>query len=116
MAMKGHQPGGGPHSKVVKHTTAPKREPRARAINPGGVNMLGNMVGDHVTERGGKGTPYRGEELVRGPGYNAPVGPKNMMPSGPGSGRTVMKSGQQSQWGNVAGSRAPQGRDILNNE
>jgi hypothetical protein len=108
----GHKPAGGLHSRQVRHTTAPKVEPRARAINPSAVNQLGNFVGDHVTHRGDS-TGYRGEPLVRGSGYNNPVGPSSMALSGPGAGREVMKSGQQSQHGGVAGSRAPQGRDIL---
>jgi len=112
MNRSGHRPGGGLHSKQTVHSRNPKVEPRARAINPSAVNQLGNFDGDHVTHRGDS-TGYRGEPLVRGAGYNAPVGPTNMMPSGPGSGREVMRSGQQGQHGSVAGSRAPQGRDIL---
>jgi hypothetical protein len=108
----GHKPAGGLHSRQVRHTSAPKVEPRSRAINPSGVNQLGNLVGDHVTHSG-KSTGYRGEPLIRGTGYNAPVGPTNMMPSSPGSGREVMRSGQQGQHGSVAGNRSPQGRDIL---
>jgi hypothetical protein len=113
----GHRPGGGIASRVVKHVTAPKREPRARAINPGGVNQLGNHVGDHVTNKAG-GTGYRGEPLIRGSGYNAPVGPTNMMPSSAGAGRQTMHCGSQGTHGSVnPGSPRPNTqRDALENE
>ena len=45
-------------------------DPKSRGINPGGVNMLGNMVGNHTTDHGT--TSYKGEQLYRGRGYEAP--------------------------------------------
>jgi hypothetical protein len=113
----GHVPAGGLHSRQVRHTTAPKVEPRARAINPSAVNQLGNFIGDHATHSA-KSTGYRGEPLVRGSGYNAPVGPTNMMPSGPGSGRKVYGSGSQSTYGSpAAGNPSPNAqRDALEGE
>jgi hypothetical protein len=101
MRRSGTGSGGGYGSSNVRHTSNPKAEPRARAINPSATNLLGNHIGDHVTHSG-KSTGYRGEQLIRGAGYNAPVGPANMMPSGPGSGREVMRSGQQGQHGSPA--------------
>ena len=95
----GHRPAGGLHSRNVRHSTAPKVEPRSRAINPGGVNMLGNHVGDHITHSKGAGTGFRGEDLIRGPGYNNPVGPTSFSNIGPGKGRTVYASGTQCQTG-----------------
>jgi hypothetical protein len=112
MNKSGHRPAGGPHSRNVKHTTAPKVEPRARGVNPSAVNQLGGMVGDHVTHTG-ESTGYRGEPLVRGPGYNAPVGPTNMMPSGPGGGRKVYASGSQGTQGRPARGNPEPARDIL---
>jgi hypothetical protein len=97
---------------------APKMEPRSRAINPGAVNQQGNLVGDHVTHRGNS-TGYRGEELIRGPGYNAPVGPTdNVKAVGVGGGRTIYASGYQDQHGDVnRGSPRPNSqRDALENE
>jgi hypothetical protein len=94
-----HKPAGGLHSKVVRHTTSPKVEPRSRAINPSAVNYLGNHLGDHVTNKGSTG--FRPESLVRGAGYNAPVGPKNLMPEGAGSGRTIYGCGSQGVQGEV---------------
>jgi hypothetical protein len=105
----GHRPAGGLHSRNVKHTTAPKVEPRARAMNPGGVNQLGNHIGDHATHSG-KSTGYRGDPFVRRPGYNAPVGPTNMMPSGPGAGRQIFGGGSQAVHGGPAAKLAGEGR------
>ena len=102
MPMKGtHRPGGGLHSRVVKHTRAPKVEPRSRAQNPSAVAQLGEHVGDHVTNRGSTG--YRGEPLVRGAGYNTPVGPTNMALQGPGAGKNaIMPAGGQGCHGQPA--------------
>jgi hypothetical protein len=113
----GHRPAGGLHSRNVHHVTAPKREPRGRAINPGGVNMLGNHVGDHITHKGA-GTGFRGEDLIRGPGYNAPVGPSSFSNIGPGGGRTIYEHGTQCQTGAPAAGSPPPNRqrDALENE
>ena len=112
----GHKPGGGLHSRVVRHSTAPKVEPRAHAKSPGGVSQYGAHVGDHATSHGGSATGYRGDPVNIGRGYQNPVGPTNMALSGPGAGREVMRSGGQGTHGSVAGSPRPQGRGILNNE
>jgi hypothetical protein len=94
-----HKPGGGLHSRVVKHSTNPKVEPRAYARNPGAVAQYGALVGNHATH--GRESSYRGEPDFVRRGYNAPVGPTNLAQSGPGAGRTVMKSGSQCQTGPV---------------
>jgi hypothetical protein len=85
----GHRPGGGLHSKQTVHKPQPKVEPRAKAINPAGVSHLG------ISQFLGR------EPLERGLGYNPPVGPTNNLVSGPGGGRTVMKSGSQGPHGSV---------------
>jgi hypothetical protein len=46
-------------------------DPKSRGVNPGGVNILGNHVGDHVTASP-QGTKYTGEPLYRGRGFEAP--------------------------------------------
>jgi hypothetical protein len=90
----------------------------ARGVNPSAVNQLGNLVGDHVTHTG-KSTGYRGEPLVRGPGYNPPQGPTSFNNVGPGKGRTLYgQSGSQGVHGGVAsGSPRPNmQRDALDNK
>jgi hypothetical protein len=106
----GHRPGGGLHSRNVRHVTAPKVEPRAHARNPGAVGQYGQMQGTHITHD--KESSYRGEPDYVRRGYNAPVGPTNLALQGPGAGRNVMKSGQQAQYGS-GGPAKPSGRDIL---
>jgi hypothetical protein len=56
--------------------------PRTTAIGPGGVNMLGNMQGSHVTSH--DDTNYRGEKLRIGRGFMAPA-PKSVKTSSGGS-------------------------------
>ena len=95
MRRSGKGSGGGIGMNKHVERRAPKVEPRARGINPSAVAQLGQHVGDHSTNNP-RSTGYRGEQLVRGAGYNNPVGPASLALSGPGAGRTVMKSGQQS--------------------
>jgi hypothetical protein len=118
MRRSGHVAGGGLHSRVVKHTSAPKVEPRARGVNPSAVAQLGAHVGDHTTNNP-QSTGYRGEQLVRGAGYNNPVGPTSLSNNGPkGEGRQVHACGSQSQWGTPAAGNPPPNRqrDALENE
>jgi hypothetical protein len=118
MRRSGTGSGGGFGSSNVRHTSAPKVEPRARGINPSAVNELGNLVGDHATHSA-KSTGYRGEPLIRGPGYNNPQGPTNMALSGPGAGRTLHgPSGSQGCHGTPnPGNPTPNPRhDALENE
>jgi len=61
-----------------------KVEPRARAINPGGVDAMGQKFWHDNLK-----TPLRD-----GPGYNAPPRTTDARP-GPGSGRTIHPSGSQ---------------------
>jgi hypothetical protein len=111
----GHKPGGGLHSRNVRHSTAPKVEPRANAINPSWVAQRGALVGNHATNTRGS-TDYTGAERSLGRGYSNPVGPTNMALSGPGAGREVLRSGGQGCHGQPAGSRPAPGRGILTNE
>jgi len=97
----GHRPAGGLHSRNVRHSTAPKSEPKAYGRNPAAVAQYGAHVGDHATTLGGKDSRYRGESDARTKGYNAPKGPSNMALSGPGAGREIYKTGTQCQTGSV---------------
>jgi hypothetical protein len=108
----GHRPGGGIASRVVKHSTNPKVEPRAYARNPGAAGQYGQAQGSHVTR--GQESNYRGEPDTMRRGYQNPVGPTSMALSGPGAGRDVHRSGSQQRWGNVAAGNAPaRTRDTL---
>jgi hypothetical protein len=58
----GHQPGGGIASRVV--TERPVRTGSgSHSTRPAGVAMFGSAQGDHITNRPGGGTGYRGERL-----------------------------------------------------
>ena len=64
----GHKPGGGLHSRNVRHSTAPKVESKPYAKNPGGVSQYGGAQGDHVTTHGGGATGYKGDPVNLGRG------------------------------------------------
>jgi len=110
MRRSGTGSGGGIGSRPVKHVTAPKVEPRAHAMNPGGVAQFGQSQGAHVT--GKRESSYRGDPLRAGRGYQNPVGPASMALSDPGAGRTIFHCGSQDQHGS-GGPPKPGGRDIL---
>jgi hypothetical protein len=102
--------GGGIQSRVVKQSKAYKSEPVANKASPAGANQLGAA------------TAFRKEPLIQqGKGLNPPgvgatgvPGYFNSAKAGPGSGRTIMKSGSQSQYGPVnPGEPRPAPRDIL---
>jgi hypothetical protein len=117
MAMKGHRPAGGISSNKVVHRPHGKTEPRTHAKHPSGVSQLGQSQGDHVTTHGGGKTDYRGDPVRAGRGYEPPGMISNPVSAvGVGGGRTIYKTGTQDQYGNVAGTRRPAGRQILNNE
>jgi hypothetical protein len=111
----GHRPGGGMGSNKVVERSAPKAEPRARAVSPAAVSQLGGHLGDHATGEGkilpgggsslyageGKILPGGGSSLYAGPGYSN-VGPRPTQ-EGPGGGRTVMHCGSQDMHGAPAG-------------
>src|SRR6516225_11085701 len=97
----GHKPGGGLHSRNVRHSTAPKVEPRAKRIREPAVAQIGGSYGDHVTNTKGPGTGWRPGPLYGGAGYSNPVGPTNVALSGPGAGREILRSGGQGTHGSV---------------
>ena len=102
-----HHPGGGPRSKNVV-------EPRVRTgggsrnARPAGVAQLGQMQGDHTTNRPGS-SGYRGEELHGPASRNAQFTPfgneiaLNVGKGGPGTGRNLHgQSGSQGCHGQPA--------------
>jgi hypothetical protein len=48
-----------------------KTEPRSNAVNPGAVNHMGNMLGNHVTDQGR--VPGASTTLYEGRGLEAPM-------------------------------------------
>jgi hypothetical protein len=111
-----NKPAGGLGSRVVRHSSAPKVEPKPRAINPGAAAQLGTSLGNHATVQQTKG-PLKGagQPIYGGPGFKSPVGPTPQTKAGPGSGRTVHRSGSQSRHGDVAQGqgRSHQSREII---
>jgi hypothetical protein len=101
MAMKGHKPGGGIASK--QHVRKPVRTGAAREhIQKAAVAQIGQRQGDHVTNRAGS-TGYRGESLI---GPKSPISVSlgnevalNVRGGGPGTGRTIYKTGTQCMTG-----------------
>jgi len=115
----GHRPGGGIASK--QHVQTPVRTGSgSHSVRPSGTNKFGYSVGDHVTGKA-SGTGFRGEHLFN-PERDAEFGEFGNAIAvrtvcGPGGSRTLHgQAGSQGQHGDVAGSRAPQGRGILTNE
>ena len=89
----------------------------SRGTHPGGVAQLGQHVGDKATHGNSKGTGYRGEPLHNNRSFQTvPFGNEvalNVKGGGPGTGRTIYKTGTQDQHGAAAGKPEPAGRDIL---
>jgi hypothetical protein len=59
MRRSGTGSGGGHGSKNIVHPSV-RTGSGSHSTRPAGTNMLGNMQGSHVTERGGRESPYRG--------------------------------------------------------
>ncbi len=100
--------GGGITSKNVRRVEQRTGKP-ARRVHVPRANELGNHVGDHVTERGGKGTGYKGERpLIRNSMNSVPLGNERTAPNGPkGQGRTTYARGYQGQHGAAAAGNPP---------
>ena len=79
---KGNQ---GISGKNVRHTSAPKVEPRPHARNPATVAQYGALVGNHITNK--SATRYRGDPDFTRKGYSAPQGPTSFSNVGPGGGK-----------------------------
>jgi hypothetical protein len=82
-------------------TGAPNRD-----VNPAYAAQLGRSLDPKVIARTPENT-----KAMPAPRYGNAVALNSK--SAPGQGRTIMRSGSQSQHGEVAGSPRPQGRDIL---
>jgi len=100
MAMKGHKPGGGIKSRNVAEKGVRTGAPRER-IRHSGVAQIGQRVGNHVTNQGATG--YGGiNPFGAGQGYPSELGNTvalNVGGGGPGTGRTIYKTGTQCMTG-----------------
>ncbi len=112
--------GGGIGSKAMNAPTTYFTGQPSTRINPKGVSQIGQQMGNHSMESGGKPLT-RSVEPVRAGAVGAMGSVRlgnecalDVGKGGPGAGRTVMRAGGQGQHGPVAGSPAPTGRDILN--
>jgi hypothetical protein len=116
MAKGNHRPGGGIKSRVNVETKV-RTGRGAKAQSPAAVNQLGGHVGSHVTNRGDTG--YRGEHLVRGPGYNPAPGYGNAVAlnvggGGPGKGyKQYGQAGSQGCHGTPAQGNPPPAGELF---
>jgi hypothetical protein len=112
--------GGGYHSR--QHVEKSVRTGSgSRGTHPGGVAQLGQHVGDKATHGRSKGSGYRGEPLHNNRSFQpVPFGNSvalNVGAGGPGTGRTIYKTGSQCQTGTNPGNPRPNPRhDALEQE
>jgi hypothetical protein len=89
----------------------------ANKVSPKGVSQFGSATGDKPRPGGGHtGQPTAQPVFVGQKPQQALLGNQKATDvggGGPGKGRTIYRTGYQSQYGNVAGNPKPQGRDIL---
>jgi len=108
MNRSGHRPAGGLHSRNVRHTSAPKVEPKAYGRNPAAVAQYGALVGNHRTTFGGSETRYRGEPDTMKRGYQTPYGITDPVKAvGVGGGRDVHLCGGQGTHGATSVGHSP---------
>jgi hypothetical protein len=103
--------GGGSTSRNVKQVGV-RNGASARGITPAHATQIGPALGNRAME---KQTNYRGEPKFTAAPKSVPLGnevAKNVGGGGPGTGRTVMRSG--SQQGLTPAKPMAAGRDILN--
>jgi hypothetical protein len=89
----------------------------SREVHPGYAGQLGQKQGSHVT--GERDSSYRGEKMYGGRGMNpVPYGNAKALDvgaGGPGTGRTIYKTGSQDQHGQPTPGNPPaKNTDILN--
>jgi hypothetical protein len=108
--------GGGINSTVVRSVGVRTGPASTNKVSPAGVAQYGRAMGDQIRPGGGHTGKNSAEPVFQGTMPKVMLGnakATDVGKGGPGTGRTVMRSGSQSQHGPVAGSPKPQGRDIL---
>jgi hypothetical protein len=115
MAMKGNQ---GISSKNVVHPKV-RTGSGSRGVRESGAESIGKSYGSHITNKsdtGYRGPKFHSDQVFHsGVKYGNEVA-LNVKGGGPGTGRTIYKTGSQCQTGTNPGNPRPQGRGILNNE
>ena len=109
MRSSGVGSGGGPGSRTIKHSAAPKTEPRAKAVNVRGVSQIGSSMGNHAD--GGKVSAGKAvEPLYQGKGYSTPVGANtNSKPTNYGNVRNTVTAWLRCRNNETARPRHPLG-------
>jgi hypothetical protein len=120
VSISGNQKGGGYGSRQHVETRV-RTGSGSRGTRPAGVGQIGALQGDHVTAFGGSQTPYRGERLHNDRNFQpVPFGNEvalNVGKGGPGTGRTIYKTGTQCQTGTNPGNPRPNSyRDAFKQE
>ena len=116
--MANHRAGGGIKSAVNNRSAGYKTTSRVRGVQPGGVDQLGRMLGNHTTEQGKTRNPTGARmDLYGGPSFQkTPFGNEVAAATvcGPGGSRNLYgKSGTNQIHGNVNPGHSPPRRDIL---
>ena len=102
---KGHKPAGGIHSN--KRVDVPVRTGTpARGRNEGHVGQVGVAIDPKAVQERFKAMPHGGDVPLGNAVAQATV-------CGPGGSRTVMKSGQQQQWGEGVGTNKPTSNSLF---
>jgi hypothetical protein len=106
--------GGGLTSNKLVRPGVKAGPPNTRVVNVGGVSQLGAVQGGRMRD-GGHTDKSVAKPLFDGRASQVPLGNQlatNVGQGGPGTGRTVIRSGGQGVHGLVAGQREPWGRDV----
>jgi hypothetical protein len=116
--MAKHKPAGGLGSKNVVRKPVREGTSRRQGYHVAGVAQQGQKQGSHVMSSGiNRGdTNYRGEPFFGRDGYKSQLGNSvalNVGGGGPGTGRVVMRSGQQGTHGSTnPGSPMPKAKGL----
>jgi hypothetical protein len=108
--------GGGINSRVVKRVGIRTGPASTNKISPRGVSQYGYATGSTLTREHSFTTKNSALPVNQGTMKQVPLGNAvalNVKGGGPGTGRTIHRTGTQQLHGSVAGPAPIQGRDIL---
>ena len=107
--------GGGITSNKLVRPGVRSGPPSTNKISPRGVSQYGYATGSKMKEPGSFTTENSALPVNQGTGAQVPMGNAvalNVKGGGPGTGRTLYRSGSQAVHGPVAGPAPAQGREI----